>query len=122
MEGHATVLWGVLSVDGWLELVPLDLVTLRQVGLSRDSTDREVWRFAQSQEMLLLTNNRNSDGADSLEATIREESTLMSLPVLTVGNLDRLGDIRYRRRCAARILDIVLDLPNYRGTGRIFIP
>jgi hypothetical protein len=53
---------------------------------------------------------------------IREEASADSLPVLTVGNLDRLADLDYRQRCTERIMDIVLDLPRYLGTGRMFIP
>ena len=122
MEGQASILWGVLAADNWLDLVALDLVTMSQVGLSRESSDRAVWRFVQEHGMLLLTNNRNATGEDSLLATIHEESTSSSLPVLTIGNLDRLAERRYRRSCAARLVEILLDLENYRGTGRLFIP
>jgi hypothetical protein len=87
-----------------------------------NSSDRVVWRFAQEQQILILTNNRNERGDDSLEQTIREESTPESLPVLTIGNLDRMTEPEYRRRCAERLVEIVLDLPRYLGTGRIFIP
>ena len=47
---------------------------------------------------------------------------LDSLPVLTIGCLDRMKENYYRVRCAERIAEIVLDLKNYIGTGRIFIP
>jgi hypothetical protein len=43
--------------------------------------------FAQAQKMILLTANRNMEGDDSLEQTIRNENTLISLPVLTIANL-----------------------------------
>lgn len=45
MEGQATILWGTLATEGWLDLVPLRLVTFREVGLPVDSSDRVVWRF-----------------------------------------------------------------------------
>ena len=45
-----------------------------------------------------------------------------SLPVLTIGSLDRFSDREYREQCAVRLVDILLDLENYRGVGRIFIP
>lgn len=61
-------------------------------------------------------------GIDSLEQTIREENTSASLPVLTIGSLDRFSDREYREQCAVRLVDILLDLENYRGVGRIFIP
>lgn len=72
--------------------------------------------------MLLLTANRNAKGEDSLEQTIREEGTSISLPVITIGNLDRLIERDYREQCSARLVDIVLLIENYRGVGRLFIP
>jgi hypothetical protein len=121
IEGHAAILWGTLAADGWPEIVPMRLVTFAQIGLPPDSPDRAVWRFAQTQDMLLLTGNRNMDGDDSLEQTIREEATATSLPVLTVGRVRRLYESNYRRRCVARIVEIVLYLERYRGNSRIFI-
>ena len=90
--------------------------------LTFDSSDRAVWRFAQDNQMILLTANRRMKGIDSLEQIIREENTSTSLPVLTIGSLDRFSDREYRAQCAVRLVDILLDLENYRGVGRIFIP
>ena len=115
-------LWGTLAAEGWLEIFPLGLAMFEKVGLPFDSNDRAVWRFAQAGGMLLLTNNRNMKGEDSLEQTLREENTATSLPVLTVGNVERLRESIYRDRCATRLVEIGLDLENYLGTGRIFIP
>lgn len=122
MEGQAVLLWGTLATEGWLELVPLWLVTFAEIGLSPESSDRTVWRFAQAQRMLLLTDNRSMKGADSLEQTIREESTSSALPVLTIGNVGRLDEREYRERCARRLVEVVLDLEYYLGAGRVFIP
>ncbi len=122
MEGQATLLWGTLAARGWLDLVPLRLAMFAEVGLPIDSNDREVWRFAQTQRMLLLTDNRNMKGEDSLEQTLREENTPTSLPVLTVGSTDRLDEQEYREQCAARLVEIVLDLEYYLGASRLFIP
>lgn len=121
-EGHADLLLGTLVVEGWLDLDPLVFVTFADLGLPMTSSDRTVWRLAQSQRMLLLTNNRNMDDVDSLELTIREESTGVSLPVLTVGDIDRMVEPEYRARCAERLVEIALYLGNYLGTGRILIP
>ena len=122
MEGQAAILWDTLAADGWLELVPLHLATFADVGLPAHTPDRAVWRFAQQHRMLLLTDNRNMRDVDSLARTIDEEATAASLPVLTIGKLSRIEEQDYRRRCAARILEIVLYLDDYLGTGRIFIP
>jgi hypothetical protein len=122
IEGHAALLWSTLHTEGWLDLVSLQFVLFTDVDLARTSSDREVWQFAQAQQMLLLTTNRNMQGEDSLERTIRVANEAMSLPVLTIGDVDRMFDTLYRRRCATRLTEIVLYLDNYRGTGRLFIP
>ena len=122
IEGKVFLLWGAVTASGWLELLPMRLVRFRDVGLPPDSTDRVVWRFAQAQGMILLTNNRNMEGFDSLEQTIREENTTISLPVLTIGDFDRITERAYREDCAARLLEIVVYLDDYLGVGRLFIP
>jgi hypothetical protein len=33
MEGQAIMLWGTLAAEGWLDLIPLRLMTFREVGL-----------------------------------------------------------------------------------------
>lgn len=121
IEGQAMALWGTLAAEGWLELFPLGLATFEKTGLPLDSSDRTVWRFAQAKGMLLLTNNRNMRGEDSLEQTLRDENTATSLPILTIGNVERLREQIYRQRCATRLIEIGLDLENFLGAGRIFI-
>lgn len=122
IEGHAFSLIGVLGVEGWLEAVDLRLLSFAEAGLPFNSTDRAVWRFAQANRMILLTNNRNMEGEDSLEQTIRDENTPSALPVLTVANVGRLSERHYRERCAFQLLEIVLELPSHLGRGRIYVP
>ncbi|MEA3339799.1 MAG: ACP S-malonyltransferase, partial [Chloroflexota bacterium] len=76
----------------------------------------------QKNGMILLTANRRMREEDSLEETIRNDNTPTSLPVLTIGNINRMIEKTYREQCATRLLEIGLDLENYLGTGRIFIP
>jgi hypothetical protein len=122
IEGQILMLWGRMAAEGWLALCPLQLVTFDQVGLPVDSDDRTVWRFAQTQGMILLTHNRNMSDADSLEQTLREENMPTSLPVITVGRAERLRERTYRERCAVRLVEIVLEIDQYLGAGRLFIP
>lgn len=122
IEGHAMLLAGTLSAEGWLDLVPLRFVTLAHAALPYDSNDRELWRVAQDRAWIVLTANRRMQGEDSLEQTIREESTPTSLPVVTIGTVSRMVESTYRARCAERLLEILLNLESYRGTGRLFIP
>jgi hypothetical protein len=54
---------------------------------------------------------------------MREEIPTTSLPVITIGNADRLlNDPEYRERCATRLVEIVLDIDDYRGVSQLFIP
>jgi hypothetical protein len=122
MEGQAALLWSAIASAGWSALAGLRFVTLSDVGLPTESSDRVVWRFAQAERMLLLTNNRKGQGNDSLARVMREELTASSLPILTVGTLDRIAEHEYRDRCAERLVEVALDLDRYLGTGRIFIP
>jgi hypothetical protein len=123
LKGHALVFFGAIASQGWLDLVPIQFVTFAEMGLSIDSDDRTVWRFAQENQMILLTANRSMKGKDSLEQVMREENTSESLPIITISNAERLlNDSEYRGRCVESLIEIALDLDTYRGARRIFIP
>lgn len=87
-----------------------------------ESSDRTVWCYAQKHQMSILTANRNMKGEDSLEQVMREENTESSFPFLTIGSLDRLSEASYRERCVERLIEIAVDINQYKGTGRLFIP
>lgn len=122
LELEAERLAGVVDHTGMASLAPMSFVVFRDVGLAENATDRTVWRFAQTRRMVLLTANRNMPGADSLELTLREELNSRSLPVVTVASQHRLSDPRYREACAYRLIEIVQELSQYSGIGRVFIP
>lgn len=122
IEGQAAWLWDTLEAEGWLEIIPVEMVMFTDVGLAIDSNDREIWRFAQTNWFILLTANRNMDGENSLEQTLRDENRETSLPVLTISRVESLEDSTYRKRCAETLLEIVVNLDNYLGTARMFIP
>jgi hypothetical protein len=122
-KGHARILLGSIASQGWLDVVPIRFVMFEEVGLSIDSSDRVVWRVAQENQMILLTANRSMKDEDSLEQVMREENTQDSLPVVTIGNADRvLNDSIYRERCVDRIVEIAIYTANYMGARRVFIP
>ena len=74
-------------------------------------------------QMVLLTANRSMKGKDSLEQVMREKNVAESLPVVTIGNADRLlNDPEYRGRCVESLVEIALSLDSYRGARRVFIP
>ena len=123
LEGHALLLSGNIASLGWLDLLPIRFITFEEIELSVTSDDRAVWRFAQANQMILLTANRSMKGENSLEQVMREENTSTSLPVVTIGDADRvLTDATYRNLCVDRLIEIVFDLDDYKGSRRLFIP
>lgn len=122
LNKQGILLWATMGSEGWLKLLDIPMLTFEDVGLPIDSRDRDVWRFAQEKQLILLTGNRNKDGEDSLEQTIRNENTPNSLPVVTIGMTDKLEERDYREQCAEGLVEIVLNIENYLGVGRIYIP
>ncbi|MBE9059421.1 ACP S-malonyltransferase [cf. Phormidesmis sp. LEGE 11477] len=123
LGGHAEILLGSIASRGWLELLPIQFVTFKEINLPINSGDRVVWRTAQSNKMILLTANRSMKEEGSLEQVLREENQADSLPVVTIGNPNRfLEDRTYRDCCVDRILEILVDIEDFIGVGRLFIP
>lgn len=122
LKKQGILLWATMRTEGWLKLLNIPMLTFTDLGLASDSSDRDVWRFAQEHQLILLTGNRNKAGTDSLEQTIRDESTPTSLPVVTVSVVDRLEERHYREQCAERLAEIIVDIENNLGVGRIYIP
>jgi len=78
-----------------------------------DASARLVRFYAQENQMMILTANRNMKGDDSLEQVTREENTADSFPVLTIADIDRLDEFDYRELCVERLVEIVLEVGNY---------
>jgi hypothetical protein len=98
-------------------------LSFSQVDLDVRDSDSIVWQRCQERQIFLLTNNRNDDGPDSLEATIRNHNTPQSLPVFTIGDAERiLQDKDYCERVTKALLEHLLQIDNIRGTGRLFLP
>jgi hypothetical protein len=122
IEGQSLMLFGSIASEGWLETLPIRFISFDEVELPITSSDRVVWRFAQENQMILLTANRSMKGEDSLEQVIREECLSTSLPVVTLANVDRIIEREYREECVDRLIEIALYLENYLGVSRLFIP
>jgi len=95
----------------------------QDVGLSPTSSDLEIWQKCQANKLIFITNNRNADSPDSLEIAIRLHNQPDSLPVLTIGNLDKLRTNReYTERVLRKLYDYLMRIDNLRGTGRLYLP
>jgi hypothetical protein len=126
IEGHFQVLLLLLRQDSrrafWVSL-NFTTPTFDELGLLAISSDRAVWQKCQEAQLVLITANRNDDGPDSLEATIRDLNRMDSLPVITLADPDRIfSDRHYAERTADQLLEYLMDLEKYRGTGRLYVP
>lgn len=122
MEGPGSILWGMLTIEGWVSFFPLHLIALAQV-MPEDTLDDEVWRFAQKNQMILLTHHHSMAQGDLLENIIRAENLPSSLPVVTIVHAPLLTvEKDYQETCLDHLLEILENLEYYRGTGRLFIP
>jgi hypothetical protein len=73
--------------------------------------------------LILLTNNRNDDDPDSLEAAIRQHNTADALPVFTIRNATRSGTSRAdAEEFVESLFEYLLRIDELRGTGRLFLP
>ena len=123
--GAVAALRHILESEEWAAFsatLTLRFVEFADVSLARDASDRVVWQPCQEVGAVLITGNRAS-GDDSLEQTIRDHAGADSLPVVTIGDPQRLvRDRAYASECAMRLLDLLERIETLRGTGRLFIP
>ena len=126
VEGHLQILLTILEGPIWQQIwdhLQLSLLTFHEIGLTADASDAAVWQICQQRQIILVTANRNADGPDSLEATIRTQNTASSLPVFTFADADQVLRSRaYAERVVERLLEYLLDIDNFRGTGRLYLP
>lgn len=126
IEGHFQALLQVFRLDPWAAFwnsLGLRTPTFSDLGWLASTSDMIVWQRCQQEELILVTGNRNAQGADSLEAAIITLNTPHSLPVITLASPPRIFHERsYAERAAVRILDYLLDMDRYRGTGRLYVP
>ena len=126
IEGHVQVLVNILESAAWQgmwTLFNLPVYTFRDLGLVPETPDVALWQVCQQQEIILITANRNNDGPDSLESAIRTMNTVHSLPVFTIADADQVLHSRaYAERVVIKLLDYLIDIDNYRGTGRQYLP
>ena len=126
VRGQFGILIGVLHAEPWQEFwasLSLQVLYLEDIGLTIDSSDLVIWQETQRRELVLVTANRSMHSPDSLEATLQTRNTPACLPVMTLADPQRLlRDKAYAERTAARLLDYLLRIEEFRGTGRMYIP
>ncbi|HQU42347.1 MAG TPA: DUF5615 family PIN-like protein [Pirellulales bacterium] len=126
IEGHVDFVMALVQAAPWSEFwqaLGLGYLRFSEVGLDPGASDADIWQLCQNAGYVLVTNNRNEDDADSLQATIRVRNTEQSLPVLTIGDTERLRNNRdYAQRVAEGLVDALLRIEELRGTARLYLP
>jgi hypothetical protein len=124
--GHVRLLVGHFQKEIWREIwaeINCEVFTLADLGLAANAPDSLIWHTCQQRQLVLITGNRNRSEPDSLEATICLHNQLDSLPVLTLADASRvLADRSYAERVAEKVLERLLEIENYRGSGRLYVP
>jgi hypothetical protein len=123
---HFGILQALLSADAWRDLwnsLGLKCFTFADMGIAANAPDSRVWEVCQREDVALVTDNRNEDGPDSLGATIRTFNTPRCLPVFTLSDAKRfLRSKEYGHKVTERLLEYLLDIDDYRGAGRLYLP
>ena len=126
IQGHVELLTKRMQGEPWTDFwndLQRSCASFADVGLDPADSDLVVWKHCQEKQIFLLTGNRNDDGPDSLENTIRTCSTSQSIPVFTIGDADRtLHDRDYSDRVIWTLLGHLTRMDGLLGTGRLFLP
>jgi hypothetical protein len=126
IQGQVEYLVQRMQADAWAEFwqaLGLVLHRFEDIGFSGSSTDLEVWNVCQAEQLILITDNRNLDSEDSLEATIRRNSSPESLPVFTIADMNQFRvNSSYVERVVEVLYDYLLRIGDVRGAGRLYLP
>jgi hypothetical protein len=126
IDGYAEYLSRFVFSPEWSEissLLGVKIVTFADVGVITGSPDEQVWELCQQQQFYLITDNRNQDKPDSLEAMIRTRNVATSLPVFTISDINRFrAEREYIEACVSKLLEYLMDADNIRGAGRLYLP
>jgi hypothetical protein len=126
VEGHLQVLLNLWHSTEWNEFwldAACNIEYRERLQIADSIPDADLWRLCQERGIVLLTGNRNAEGEDSLEATIRREGKPGSLPVFTIADPRRLmRDRDYAELVAILLIERLHDLDILRGAGRQFVP
>jgi predicted nuclease of predicted toxin-antitoxin system len=124
--GYVDLLVAVMQAKPWKffwDNLKLQYVHFAEVGLAPNSPDSLIWDTCQREELILITNNRNQDAPDSLDAGIKSQNKPESLPVFTIADVAHLRRSRdYVHRVVNQMLDYLMRIEELRGAGRLYLP
>lgn len=126
VEGDSDIVLRTLTSGEWRELwneLNYGVESFRSLGISDNTSDVDLWRLCQERQIILITGNRNRVGPNSLQYAIEQFNTPACLPVFTIGVPGRaIRSQDYLHRIVARLLEYLIDVESFRGTGRLYLP
>jgi len=126
IEGQVRLLLHLLTSGEWSDFwneLDYHVESFDSLEIPYNTPDIELWRICQARQIVLITGNRNKAGPHSLESAISQFNTPSSLPVLTIGDPNRvLSNRDYAQHVVSRLLEHLINLENIRGTGQLYIP
>jgi len=126
IDGYAEYLSGFVFSFAWSDIsssLGVRIVNFQEVGLTKGTSDEQLWELCQHQRFYLLTDNRNQDKPASLETMIRTRTLSDSLPVFTISDIQRFRSQRdYVEALVAKLLEYLMDADNLSGVGRLYLP
>jgi hypothetical protein len=128
VQGHLRYLERLIDGLGLLELIAglgLSLATFPDLGLDRGMDDWALWHYCQANGWVLLTDNRNREDENSLEATLRDSWREGHLPVLTLANKGKFENSEaYATKVAEEVADLLVSIfrDGSRDQPRVFLP
>jgi hypothetical protein len=128
LGGHLPYIGRLLASLGLLPVLMqlnVRLATFPDLGIPPDIDDRSPWNLCQRDGWVLFTENRNRDGADSLQATLSDSWQVGHLPVLTLANKRRFErDPVYATEVAKHLADSLFGVVcgEFRDRSRIWVP
>ena len=129
VQGHLPYLRNLLQALGLrtvLDALDLRLATFPDLGLDHHLEDRPLWEFCQREGWVLLTDNRNYEHENSLQATRNDSWRVGHLPILTLSNKGRFEANRaYAEKVAEDVATILFGIVSeveYRDQPRIYVP
>ena len=126
VRGHVGVLVQIVLSPAWREFwdhLSIQEFSFEELGLTIELADSLVCRACQVNDIVLITGNRNKRGPDSLEATLRRENDATKLPVFTLSDARRVSKNKtYANSVVEKLVEYLLEIDRYRGTGRLYLP
>jgi hypothetical protein len=128
VQGHLPFLHRLivkLRLEDLLVSLGLALTTFPDLGLDRHTDDRAIWNYCQANGWVLLTDNRNNEDEDSLQATLQDSWREGHLPVMTFANKGKFeASDAYALAVAEDVVDILVGVfsESVRDQPRIFVP